>query len=188
MRFLEKISISKRSPTISSSKTSPLSSSANKILVDCLELVKLINLLLNDNLLKSLAKTFQQGLVQYVVTNPEMTHFKEIKSSLEFGQLSKSFVETQIDRLEDGLRAYKIQDAITKLKFCLNAKHICHIVYFGDACLKQIFSGGELCLLRVHAEFFSCKLGQTSTFVVLINDSHNRAVSGKNILSKDKLF
>lgn len=109
VRFLEKNLDFKKITDNFLAKTSPLSSSANKILVDCLELVKLINLLLNDNLLKSLAKKFQQGLVQYVVTNPEMTHFKEIKLSLEFGQLSKSFVETQIDRLEDGLRTSKFK-------------------------------------------------------------------------------
>ena len=91
------------------SKTSPLSSSATKILVDTLDVVKLIKLLLKEDVLDSLAKKFQQGLVRYVVTNPEVSFFKEVKASLELSDLPKSFVDSQLERLEDGIRASKFK-------------------------------------------------------------------------------
>ncbi|GEQ66843.1 hypothetical protein JCM33374_g506 [Metschnikowia sp. JCM 33374] len=90
-------------------KTSPLSSTANRILVDSLELVKVISMLSNDESLSALGKRYQQGLVKYVVTNPEISYFKEVKSNLDYGNLSKSFVETQLERLEDGIRASKFK-------------------------------------------------------------------------------
>ncbi|KAM9889898.1 hypothetical protein OXX69_012727, partial [Metschnikowia pulcherrima] len=91
------------------SKTSPLSSSATKILVDTLDVVKLIKLLSKEDVLDSLAKKFQQGLVRYVVTNPEVSFFKEVKASLELSDLPKSFVDSQLERLEDGIRASKFK-------------------------------------------------------------------------------
>ncbi|KAM9939847.1 hypothetical protein OXX80_000639 [Metschnikowia pulcherrima] len=91
------------------SKTSPLSSSATKILVDTLDVVKLIKLLSKEDVLDSLAKKFQQGLVRYVVTNPEVSFFKEVKASLKLSDLPKSFVDSQLERLEDGIRASKFK-------------------------------------------------------------------------------
>ncbi|OBA22265.1 hypothetical protein METBIDRAFT_39532 [Metschnikowia bicuspidata var. bicuspidata NRRL YB-4993] len=90
-------------------KTSPLSSAANKILTDSLELVKVMNHLLSDDLLTALSKKFHQGLIQHVVTNPEMTQFKDIKASLKLDDLPKSSIQSQLERLEDGIRASKFK-------------------------------------------------------------------------------
>lgn len=92
-------------------KTTPLSSSANQILTSVSELVKVIKSISDEKRLLDLATRVQKDLVGYIITNPELSFFKDIRLTLEIENLNSTFVGSQMDKIEDAVR-----DAKFKLK------------------------------------------------------------------------
>lgn len=91
------------------SQTSPLSSSAMKVLVEVSDLIKTTNAILSETALLAQCKKFQQGLVQYVITNPEVNFFKSLRSDIRLDHLPEPFVESELDSLEDHIRQSKFK-------------------------------------------------------------------------------
>lgn len=94
------------------SKVSPLSNSANQILVGTLELVKSVMSLTRETAILNQVKKLHTELDAYTKTNPEREFFKELRTDLvATSGLDKSFVDEQLDKIENGIAmsAFKIR-------------------------------------------------------------------------------